>query len=499
MIPSTVQLLLAIVLVLLGLCGNLAIPFISYRTTLRRPHITMLAVLDFTATLLGPGVMLLIIVIGPSWLEPNKFLCHSLSFLSSWMLITCFLVLFSLAVFCQKVQDNVHPGEIRRVKRREFAFLAVCLSTGLLLVVLPFLGWSSYHGLPFLHSCSLKRRFYSISNYSLFYLVSSFVVLSVTIVLVFRARKHRRLYPLQIFWERHEYEKKMNDPELTTTASSDTSYHSRRSRRSIASRIQSRIHFRHQSRQSSVRSRSGTILSFNITESPIMSRKSPSEQFGQLDCNLLEIILQNSPKAGCDTGEGVVDGESLSPPSKSDRKDSQSSSAPSFERSISTNSSRSTKTFRSSPFVISSKIPQNIHAILHTRKHFKSPRFLRQFKALQRQLSLLRLLSLRCCVTLLCWLPLYFTVALQLFLVHYPQELHVFIQWLIVVHSSISPLLPLCDTTYRQALKRAAHSIFKTYARGNKTSVDLSKSRDVELEIEGIQQVRLSSMVLNKL
>ena len=54
--PSTLQVLLAIVLMLLGLCGNLVVPFVSYRTTLRGPHITVLAALDFTATLLGPGL-----------------------------------------------------------------------------------------------------------------------------------------------------------------------------------------------------------------------------------------------------------------------------------------------------------------------------------------------------------------------------------------------------------------------------------------------------------
>lgn len=71
-VPSTLQVLLAIVLVLLGLCGNLVVPFVSYRTTHRGPHITVLAALDFTATLLGPGLTLVTLVIGPTLLEHNK-------------------------------------------------------------------------------------------------------------------------------------------------------------------------------------------------------------------------------------------------------------------------------------------------------------------------------------------------------------------------------------------------------------------------------------------
>ena len=143
-VPSTLQVLLATVLLLLGVFGNLVIPFVSYRTTLRCPHLTVLAALDFTATLFGPGVTLVTIVIGPTWLEHNKALCLSLSFLSSWTLITCFLVLFVLAVFCQKVRHNIHPDGRSCARRREFVFLASCLFTGLLLGVPPLLGWDSY-------------------------------------------------------------------------------------------------------------------------------------------------------------------------------------------------------------------------------------------------------------------------------------------------------------------------------------------------------------------
>ena len=123
-------------------------------------------------------------------------------------------------------------------------------------------------------------------------------------------------------------------------------------------------------------------------------------------------------------------------------------------------------------FVISPKIPYNVHALLYIRRVFESPWFLPQFTALQQQRSLLRLLSLRCCMTLLCWLSLYATVVLQLSSVHYPQDLHMFIQWLIFTRSSISSLLPLCDASYRRALKRAANSVFKACARRNETHTD---------------------------
>ena len=320
-VPSTLQVLLATVFVLLGVCGNLVIPFVSYRTTLRGPHITVLAALDFTATLLGPGVMLVTTVKGPTWLEHNKSLCHSLSFLSSWILITCFLVLFVLAVFCQNLWgQNIDPGRAHYARRMEF-------------------------------------------------------------------------------------ETKINDPELTTAASSNTSFRNSRSRtKSIHSRIQSRIqsrnqsriHSGNQSRRSSVRSRSGTILSF---DSSMISRKN-----SQMACALENSLLETISRNACENDTGQVMSEALSErsptpvnserkdspsPINSERKDSQSSS-PSIQLSI----AASQASFPRDPFVISPKIPYNVHAFLYIRRVFQSPQFLPQFTALQRQRSLLRLLSL---------------------------------------------------------------------------------------------------------
>ena len=480
-VPSTLQVLLAVVLVLLGLCGNLVVPFVSYRTTLRGPHITVLVALDFTATLLGPGLTLVTLVIGPTWLEHNKPLCLSLSFLSSLLSITCALVLFVLAVFCQNVQHDIHP-----TRRRQFLFLVVCLLSGLLMCVPPLLGWSSYNGLSFLQSCSPTKHLHSISSYSLFYLVCYSVALFVTIVLVFRARKHRRLYTVQIFSERHDLEAKINDPELTTAASSNTSCSGSRNRtRSNLSRMQSR----NQSRRSSGRSRGSTIMSLNA--SPVIPRKY-SQQARALENGLLEIILR-SKCTDNGTSEDMKEfhAEMLPSPRCSERKDSQSSS-PSTQLPAASPNGNNIR----DPFVISSKIPHNFHAPLNTRKIFHNPRFLPQFTAHQQQRSLLRLLSLRCCVTLLCWLPFHCTVALRLASVHYPQELQLLIQWLIFIQSSISSLFPLSVASYRRALKRAARSVFKACARRNKGHVDLSESRDVEFKIEGTEHVQLRDIIL---
>ena len=490
-VPSTLQVVLAIVLVLLGLCGNLVVPFVSYRTTLRGPHITVLAALDFTATLLGPGLTLVILVIGPTWLENNKPLCLSLSFLSSSLLITCVLVLFVLAAFCQQVQHNIHPGRRRRARRKQCVFLAVCLFSGLLMCVSPLLGWSSYNGLSFMQSCSPTKHLHSTSNYSLFYLVCFAVALLVTIVLVFRARKHRRLYPIQIFSERHDLEARINDPELTTAASSNTSCSGSRHRtRSNLSRIRSECQSRNQSRRSSARSRASTVMSLN--PSPVMPRKY-SQQARALENSLLEIILR-SKCTDNGTAEDTKETHSEKSPSPacSDTKDSQSSSPSTHLQVV-----PPTATNPRDAFVISSRISHSFHAQLNVRKIFHNPRFLPQFTAHQQQRSLIRLLSLRCCVTLMCWLPFYCTVALRLSSVHYPQQLLMLIQWLIFIQSSISSLLPLCDASYRRALRRAARSVFKACARRNKGHANLGESRDVEFKIEGTKQVQLRDIILH--
>ncbi|KAJ7357678.1 hypothetical protein OS493_023811 [Desmophyllum pertusum] len=454
-VPSTLQLLLAIVLVLFGVCGNLVIPFVSYRTSLRCPHIKVLAALDFTATLLGPGLMLVTIVTGPTWLEHNKTLCQSLSFLSSWVQITCFLVLFFLAVFCQNVQHKVHPGETRHAKRRELVFLALCLLAGLLLSVLPLLGWSSYNGL---HLLSHTQIF---SNHSIFYLMCSFVVLSITTFLAVRETRRRRLYPVQLFWDRHILETKINDPEMTTFASVNSK--SKSTSKSYTPR-----------RSSAMSGRRSSVISCN---SPMAVRKVSQRTRASLERTvnvLLEII---SRERALDTQPGSGTGPRAEP------------EVPSVASGISEHG------IPGGPFVISSRVPPIYPMLTRKKNVFENPRCLPPFKGFQQQRSLSRLLLLRCCVTVLCWLPLYVLLALQISSVDYPHQVHIIITWLIVTQSSISSLLPLCDASYRLVCRRAAYSCFKTCAVENNTHADLSKSRDVEFRIEGSQQVQLRDVI----
>ena len=450
-------------LVLLGLCGNLAIPFISYRTTLRCPHITMLAALDFTATLLGPGVMLVIIVVGPVWLEHNKFLCHGLSFLSSWLLITSFLVLFSFAVFCQKVQHNDLRSEKRRGLAREFAFLTVSFFTGMLLGIVPLLGWSTYSALFSVHSCTAPHHIVTHSNYSVCCLAFSLVVILISTFLAIKALKKRQFYPMQLFWERHMLETKINDPEMTTAGSSEQS-----------SAGQSGFFC---SRDSSLNSRRSRSVLTSAFSSPMVTRRASQKSVlleGTLNALIgIYIARQNERKnvQHMESGNGQ-------------------SSEPEAPRPMLPNvtvSSSPPHGIPLNPFVISSRLP---YTYQKKKNVFKAPRFLPQLQAPQQRRSLSRLLSLRCCVTLLCWLPLYVTVVLQLFSVHYPQELNVFIQWLIFMQSSISPMLPLCDGSYRQVWQRIAFSCFKACAKPSGIHADISKSR-----IEESQQVRLKEVI----
>ena len=442
MVPSTLQVLLAVVLVLLGLCGNLVVPFVSYRTTLRGPHITVLAALDFTATLLGPGLTLVTLVIGPTWLEHNKPLCLSLSFLSSSLLITCVLVLFVLAVFCQKVQHNIYPDGRGRARIRQFVCLAVCLLSGLVMCVPPLLGWSSYNGLSFLHSCSLFEHVQGFSNYSILYLASSLFISLVAFLLAVRAVKPKGLYPINLFWGIHKQESRVNDPEITTENHSSSQPSTTKSFRSRLSSIASGMR--------------------SMVNSPMASRKS-SFHSRPLD-SLVRGVL-SSTQAHILSSAGTVP---------------QVSGALSVPLG--------------DAFVISNSVPWKFPMLIRQRV-FRDPRFLPQrLTAPQQQRSLSRLSSLRCFVTLLCWLPLYTKVVLDLSSVHYPQELHVVIQWLIFTQSSISSLLPMCDASFRRELRRIAYSVFNSCARRNKTTADLSKSHDVQFKIEGTEQVRLQHL-----
>ena len=465
-VPSTLQLLLAIVLVLFGVFGNLAIPFISYRSNLRCPHVTVLAVLDFTATLIGPGTMLLTSIMGPTWLGHNNILCQSLGFLSSWAQITCFLVLFSLAVFCQKVQNRIQSDQRRQDKRTELAFLVVCFLTGMLLGVVPLLGWSSYNGLLLPQACILGNSSKIFSNYSILYLACSFMTIVITILVAVRAIKRRRLYPVQLFWERHKLETRINDPEMTTNASSNST--------SVKSSCKSG----RSSRRSSVLSsrRSGVMSSYS---SPMSVRKAStwSRSLQGPSSVLLEIL---SRERAFDKQSGGNGSDPCSAPEVRDHP-APSSASGMIEHG-----------YPGDPFVISSRVPYKYPRLAKMKNAvFKNPRFLPPYKGFQRQRSLSRLLMLRCFVRVFCWLPIYVLLVLQICSVNYPHQAHVFITWLIFTQSSISSLLPLCDATYRQAWRRAAYSWFKTCAVQNEKHLELSRARDVECRIEGSEQVQL--------
>ena len=461
-LTSILQLLLAIVLVLLGVCGNPVIPFISYRTTLRCPHITVLAALDFIATLLGPGLMLVSIVMGSTWLEHNETLCQSLSFLSSLVLISPFLILFILSLFCQKVRQIIPRDKRRQSDRRELVFLSICLLAGLLLCVPPLFGWSSYNGLPLSLRIS-HNDVPTFSNYSMFFLASSFTVLSITIFLTVRAIRMRRFYPLKLFWERHNFETRINDPEMTTNASSNTT--------STKS---------HTSRRSSMASgrRSGVISACN---SPMSARK--ASQWSRSLQGASTILLE------------IINRERI-PDRQTGNESGPSATTEVPEHATSSATSRMTEHGApGDPFVISSRVPYVYPMLSKKKKIFESPRRLPPFKGLQQQRSLSRLLLFRCCVTAFCWIPLYVLLTLQFFSVSYPHRAHVFITWLIFTQSPVSSLLPLCDASYRLVLRRAACSCFKACAVKNKRRVDLSKSRDVEFRIEETGQVQLREVI----
>ena len=461
-VSSTLQLVLASALVLLGVSGNLAIPFISYRSTLRCPHITVLAVLDFTATLLGPGLSLVTLVTGLLWWEHNKTLCQSLTFLNFWVQFACFLVLFVLALFCQNIDHHFPLYGKLHVKKRGILFLVISLLTGLLFSIPPILGWSSYNGLYLLNPCSLLSHVHNLSYYTIIYLVSSLIVLFITLSLTVRAiRRRRRFYPLQLFWERHKLETMINDPEMTTTASS--------------SKSSSKTSF---SRRSSVISGrlSGVVSSCN---SPLPFRKT-TQRSRSIEGNLnvlLEIIARERTL------------------SVQARNVGESSTATEVSEQVipSATTGRSLSGIPGKPFVISSQIP---HPMWTGRKRiFHNPRSLPPFKGIKQQKSFCRLLLLRCCLSILCWLPLCTSVALSLCFTTYPQQLNTLIKFAIYLHSSISPLLPLFDASYRMICRRAAIFCFKPCARKNDTHVDLSRSRDVDPRNDGGQDVRLQDMI----
>ncbi len=331
-------------------------------------------------------------------------------------------------------------------------------------------------------SCSFltHAKLVQLKNSIPVYLVCSFIVLSIlAIFLAVRAIKQRQLYPVKLLWERHKYEEKINDPEMTTVASISSSNQSHATIRSNRS---------YWSRRSSGRL-SGI---FSVVASPLVSRKS-SRRHTQENV-LLEVLWQarlsvlRLPFAANGTNEDAgKDVSEMTYPASALEKDAESTPSSTYSKSASSPS-------QDQAFVVPLHTPCNLPIFPIRKKVFQSPRFLPQFKAHQQRRSLSRLLLLQSCVTGLCWLPFYVAVVLLLSQVQYPQELHVFIQWPIFVPPSISPLFPLCDAGYRRVLRQAACSLLKTCVCRNQT--ETAKSRDVEFKVEGTQQVRLMAVRL---
>ena len=245
----------------------------------------------------------------------------------------------SKLLWCSVLWTSETPLKLRS-KRRGRDFPTMRLLTGLLLVADILLGWRVFKELHLVPPCNLliHGHLQSVSKHSAFYLASSFIFLSITIFLAARGiREQYRLYPGQMFWETHECEVKMNDPEMTTVASISSSNQSKTTIRSNRSNW---------SRRSSGW-RSGIL---SVTASPLVSRRTSQqsrlrENVASLDRQaLLNVALLsfNGRGTGEDAGKKLGDMTYLvSALEKNAKRKPRSASSP------------------QEPFVISSEIPFN--------------------------------------------------------------------------------------------------------------------------------------------
>ena len=451
LVSNALQISLLVGLVAFGCCGNIGVAVLVFRTNLGSSHIALLAAIDLSLTVLGPGIMLVSHIVGPNWLGHDSLLCQSLSFLSTWALLSGLLVLLSLAVFLNR-QKHCH--------KRKLHSLAIALFAGLLVSVLPFLGWSSFDGVPQLCTSLFRMNIQSISCYSIFYLLCSFVVLSITTTLSIRATRRGRLYHVQFFWKKHKIETRINEPEVTTWTESSTSFHSR-----LAVGTASR----HSSFTVYSGRRSGMISAGN---SPTVSSRA-SHHFPRPEGHFL----------GDQGDQGVASKEVPKP-----RLEELDTAA--MAPSLNTRNA-----------ITASNCGHPLYPFTHSlstrpvvRKIFKNPEILPVVNPFQKQRSISRFLLLRCCVSLICWLSLYTSTVLQLLTVHYPQELHVLFLLLLYIQSSTSPLLLLCDASYRKLCCRVVSAVFKSCSRDKSNPLSLTESRDMEYKVEGTHQAKLRSM-----
>ena len=442
---AVIRLVVLVFLVVLGVFGNAGVPVLVHRAHLRSRHVTLLAALDFAATFIGPGVMLLSTVLGPRWLERNMPHCPSLAFLGTFTQTSCFVGLFCFALFCRKRRVALSHEAQRKVNKRHSLFsLAVAMATGLVLGIAPFLGWSSFSGLPW--SCSPPfhgEAHVRISSYSLAYHLSSFLVLIATAVLSMRGVRRRRLYPLQRFWERHLLEMESNDPEVTTTDSSNTT----------SNTLRSMTCCQVSGSRSSGASASNTPMNprkFSIL--PGVAGVTMSDTVGQIP---RQRALLSYPGNQRDPGAR---------PKETAQALRLQFNSGSYRFGLSRE-----------PFVVRSK-----------KNLFRSPKLLPSFTLFQKQRFWSRFVVLRSCLSLACWTPLWTTALLQFFCRCCPNESHLVAQWLTYLPSSISPLLLMCGVGYRRACRRTACSILHTCSRRKRERVDLIVTR------ERTEQVRLN-------
>ena len=216
---------------------------------------------------------------------------------------------------------------------------------------------------------------------------------------------------------------RINDPEATTVGSSNST--------SVYEPAMSRFQPKQQSARSTMSSNKRSDI-LSLGSSPELSRKS-SRQVRELDKSILEILLSNIQQRNIQDFSHSANASARDPGEQATSLKTDASVSPatlglkgSNRSSQSSSHSAILRDYPRDPFVISSRIPHKFQVLSARKNHFQSMQALPRLSQFQKQRSLSRLLLLRCCVTAICWLPLYTIVVLQLSAVHLSQEWLVF-------------------------------------------------------------------------
>lgn len=474
-----VSFVVSIVVMAMGLLGNIGVLFVSMATKLLKcPYVINMIVFDFLSVMFGPGTYFLSFFIRPSWFASSFKICNTLGFLQNATVFCSFFGLFSVVCYGRQLHRFFPSAKLLN------SLLIVSGVCSIATASPPLLGWNSYSYQPHLNVCFYStEKANSGHSYSYFVAALSLGFHGVAFLCSYLSIRAQRGYHMKLQWQRHKKELYLNDPERTTIASSQSEMSVNNSIEILlATLANTKLHSKIEDEGSSLHPRAVNDVDDNKMESHHFTSKRPTHADESED------------------GDFSKNDDSKLVPSSQVRDDHR-------RKEVVIDPAQDREKMLRGPCPVAYTIRLNDTKFHRKKLHkFKGTLSLEEVSEKQdrTQVQFLRMAFLLICVSLIGWCPYYVMSILNAINVSVPESLRLAAYWMRFIRPVLSPILyPVCCNEYKQAMGACVRKIWKAVCpcfdkpREKKhSSIELDQiSLHNELPIENEQAV-LTKMVL---